>query len=348
MIKIAIVGCGRIFYKHKSAIEQSLKNKAIITGVCDSNKILADKASLELNVPAFYDINELIKNCSFDLVSILTPSGLHSKHVISFAGKCPYIIVEKPMCLNYEEGLQMVDICSTNNTSLFVVKQNRFNKPVIKLKSAIDNNDLGKIFLGTSRVRWTRTTEYYDQASWRGTWNLDGGVMANQASHHLDLLNWFLGGDPKSVFAKSIHCNKKIQAEDTATVIIDYGDDKLGLFEATTATRPKDLEGSVSILGAKGTVEIGGFAVNELKTWQIDGESELIDQSKYATKPPNVYGFGHEEFYKDIFRCINQNVKPLLTGEEGLKVVKLLNAIQSSIHLKKEINLDQKNFITPY
>lgn len=347
MLKIAILGCGRIYLKHKKAILESLEGKAIIVGVCDIVRKKADIASKELNVNAYYSIEDLKKNCKFDLISILTPSGYHAEHVVNFAGYCPYIVVEKPMCINYLDGLKMLEICSKKNSKLFVVKQNRFNKPIVSLKKAIDANELGTIFLATSRVRWTRDQNYFNQNNWRGKWKLDGGVLANQASHHLDLLNWILGEDIKSVFAKSLHINKSIEAEDTAAVIFGYESDKLGIIEATTATKPSDLEGSLSVLGSQGTVEIGGFAVNEMKIWKVknDKENDNFNMSEY---PSDVYGFGHGEFYKHIYKSINENLNSMLSGENGIKLIKILNAIQTSIYLKKEIMVDQENFISHY
>ena len=166
----------------------------------------------------------------------------------------------------------MIEACDKHGVKLFVVKQNRFNVPVVQLRKALDQGRFGKLIMGTVRVRWCRPQAYYDQDSWRGTWAYDGGVLTNQASHHVDLLEWMMG-DVESVFAKSKHALADIEAEDTAVVILKFRNGALGVIEATTAIRPKDLEGSISILGETGSVEVGGFAVNEMKTWNFSSYS---------------------------------------------------------------------------
>ena len=237
-----------------------------------------------------------------------------------------HIIVEKPMALRLSDADSMIRACDTAGIKLFVVKQNRFNLPVVKLKEALDEGRFGKLFLGTIRVRWCRTQEYYDQDSWRGTWAMDGGVLTNQASHHIDLLEWTVG-EIESVFAKSKTAVSDIEAEDTAVVIVKFRNGALGVIEATTAVRPKDLEGSISILGEKGTVEIGGFAVNEMKTWNFcDSSPEDKDiLTKYSVNPPNVYGFGHQAYYEHVVDCINNNKKHLVDGLEGRKSIELIS-----------------------
>ena len=192
-----------------------------------------------------------------------------------------------------------------------------------KLKELIKERKLGKLFLSTVRVRWSRDQEYYDQDDWRGTWKLDGGVITNQASHHIDLLEWMMGG-VKSVYAKSINALVKTEAEDTAVVILKFINGGLGIIEATTATRPVDLEGSLSVLGEKGTVVIGGFAVNKVITWKIRGIEE-INNNSFNENPQNVYGFGHLKFYMHVLNVLKGKEKNMLDGRSGKKVVEINN-----------------------
>jgi predicted dehydrogenase len=198
----------------------------------------------------------------------------------------------------------------------------------------------GKLVLGTVRVRWCRTQDYYDQDSWRGTWAYDGGVLTNQASHHIDLLEWMMG-DVESVFAKSATALVDIEAEDTAIVTLKFKSGALGIIEATTAARPKDLEGSISILGEKGTVEIGGFAVNEMRHWNfseaLPGDDEVFE--KFSVNPPNVYGFGHQAYYEHVVDCIKNEKKALVDGLQGRKSLELINAMYESIETGKEVFL---------
>jgi len=227
------------------------------------------------------------------------------------------------------------------------VKQNRYNKPVIKLKEAIDNGRFDKLFLGTVRVRWSRDQKYYKQNEWRGKWSMDGGVLSNQAIHHIDMLQWMMG-DVESVFAYSIQASAKIEAEDTATVNLKFKNGAIGLIEATTATRPKDLEGSISILGTGGTVVIEGFSVNKMKTWQFCEESQQ-DKSiieDYSENPSNINCYGHIEFYNSVIDSILNKKNHPLNANEAIKSLKLLCAIYESIETAKEVKLDKSKFNT--
>jgi predicted dehydrogenase len=194
--------------------------------------------------------------------------------------------------------------------------------------------------MGTVRVRWCRTQGYYDQDAWRGTWAMDGGVLTNQASHHVDLLEWMLG-DVESVFAKSRTALVDIEAEDTAVVLLKFRNGALGVIEATTAARPKDLEGSLSILGEKGSVVINGFAVNRMESWNFadplpEDESVLRD---FSVNPPDVYGFGHKSYYQHVVRCLENGDRQLVDGLEGRRSLELIMAVYESIETGKEVHL---------
>jgi len=328
-MNIALIGCGRISRKHIEAIE---KNKLNLVAVCD-----IDKTKNNFNTPFYSDYRQMLENEDIDIVSILTPSGYHYQHALDVLQYKKHLIIEKPMTLRFDEAEDLVKKAKRIGIKLFTVKQNRFNLPIKKLKEAINKNLLGDIFLATTRVRWTRTQEYYDLDYWRGTWKLDGGVISNQAIHHLDLL-LHLVGDIESVFVKSINAFAKIEAEDTAVATIKFKNGALGTFEATTATRPKDIEGSVSVLGSKGIVEVGGFAANKIVKWEV-GRKVYVD--KYTQNPPDVYGFGHVEFYKDVIESIKNNKKAICEMEEGIKSIKVMNAMYESIATNREIFLDE-------
>ena len=273
-------------------------------------------------------------------MSVLTPSGYHAENVVALAPYGKHIIVEKPMALKLSDADAMIEACDKNRVKLFVVKQNRFNLPVVKLREALVSGRFGKLVLGTVRVRWCRTQEYYDQDEWRGTWALDGGVIANQASHHVDLLRWMMG-EPVSVFAKSSTALVDIETEDTAVVVLRFLNGALGIIEATTATRPKDIEGAISVLGETGTVEIGGFAVNKMRIWEFakkePADKKVLEQ--YSVNPPNVYGFGHREYYQHAVDCILNDSQQLVDGLEGKKTLELILAIYESIETGKEVFL---------
>ena len=340
MLKFGLVGCGRIAKRHSELLGHNQIGHASLAAVCDIDEEKAKKIGEQFNVPYYTDMDEMMQKESIDVVSVLTESGYHAKHVINLAKYGKHILVEKPMALTLDDADAMIKACDENSCKLFVVKQNRFNVPVEKLREAMDEKRFGKLVLGTIRVRWSRDQNYYDQAWWRGRWDMDGGVLTNQASHHVDLLEYMMG-DVESVFAKSTTALVNIEAEDTAVVTVKFKNGALGIIEATTAVRPKDLEGSISILGETGTVEIGGFAVNKMLHWNFTDKKEGDDEvmEKYSVNPPNVYGFGHQAYYEHVVDSILNNKKQLVDGLVGRKSLELISAIYESIETGKEVFL---------
>jgi UDP-N-acetyl-2-amino-2-deoxyglucuronate dehydrogenase len=285
-------------------------------------------------------MDEMMQREQVDVAVVLTPSGLHAEHVISLSKYGKDIMVEKPMTLTLDDADTMIEACDRNGCQLFVIKQNRFNIPVVKLREAHQQGRFGKLVLGTVRVRWARHQPYYDQDAWRGTWLMDGGVLTNQASHHVDMLEWMMG-DVESVFAHATTALAKIEAEDTVVVTLKFKNGALGIIEATTATRPRDLEGSISILGAKGSVVIGGFAVNQMQSWAFEDEQEGDEDvlERYSVNPPNVYGFGHQAYYEHVVDCISNDGRNLVDGLQGRKSIELISAIYESVETGKEVFL---------
>ncbi len=332
MLKFALVGCGRIAKRHSELLGHNQIEGAGLVAVCDLEAAKAEAIAEKFDVPAFTDMHEMMKSVDIDVVVVLTESGYHARDVLALAPYGKHIVVEKPMALTLDDADAMIEACDRHAIRLFVVKQNRMNVPVVKLREAMEGGRFGKLVMGTVRVRWCRPQRYYDQDSWRGTWALDGGVLTNQASHHIDLLEWMMG-DVQSVYAESRTALVDIEAEDTAIVLLKFRSGALGVIEATTAARPKDLEGSISILGETGTVEIGGFAVNEMKVWQFE-EAEPQDADvleKYSVNPPNVYGFGHQAYYEHVVDSIVNDKRHLVDGLEGRRSLEVISAIYESI-----------------
>lgn len=339
-IKFALIGCGRISKRHSELLGNKQVTGAELVAVCDIDRERAELIGQQFTVPAYSDMHEMMKSELVDVVVVLTPSGLHAQNVVELAAYGKHIMVEKPMALTLDDADAMIKACSENNCKLFVIKQNRFNVPVVKLREALERGRFGRLILGTVRVRWARHQQYYDQDEWRGTWAMDGGVLTNQASHHVDLLEWMFG-PVDSVFARASTALADIEAEDTAVVTLKFRNGALGIIEATTATRPKDLEGSISVLGEKGTVVIGGFAVNKMDTWNFveleDGDDEVLNA--FSVNPPNVYGFGHKAYYEHVVNCIHNNSQHLVDGLEGRKSIELINAIYESVETGQEVFL---------
>ena len=348
-LNFALVGCGRIAKKHAELLGKNKIKGGRLAAVCDIQSERARQFGENYHVPWFTDMRKMMQDQpDLDVVCVLTPSGDHAQNVLELAQYRKHFVVEKPMALTLEDADKMIQACDRERIRLFVVKQNRWNQPVQRLRQALESGRFGKLVLGTVRVRWCRTQAYYDQDAWRGTWAMDGGVFSNQASHHVDLLEWMLG-EPESVYATASTRLVQIETEDTGVAVIKFRNGAIGVVEATTATRPSDLEGSLSLLGERGTVEIGGFAVNEMKVWNfvetLLEDEEVLENSR--ENPPNVYGFSHLPYLQHVVNCINDDSPALVDGLEGRKSLKLITAIYESIATGKEVQLGFRSHHSP-
>jgi UDP-N-acetyl-2-amino-2-deoxyglucuronate dehydrogenase len=330
-LRFAVVGCGRISEKHLSAITSEHVGGELVA-VCDLNEANAQAAAEKYKTKYYLNYHEMMqKHPEIDVVNVLTPTGYHAEHVIDLAQYGRHIVTEKPMALTVADCQQMIAATHRHGGRLFVVKQNRFNRAVQVTRQAYEQGRFGKLVMVTSRVRWRRTQQYYAQGSWRGTWELDGGVMSQQASHHLDLLQWFLGP------IETLQCQiatrlMQIEVEDTATAMFKAKSGALGAFEATVATRPEDLEGSLSILGEKGSVIIGGPAVNIIEYWNFEetlpGDASV--RQEFSQNVPNVYGHGHVPYLAHVAEAIVKDQPAMVDGEEGKKNIEILMALYES------------------
>lgn len=340
-VNFALVGCGRISAKYGEILTKGFVKGGRLIAACDPKDDRAEKFGARYGVPSYKCAHEMLKKeTSIDALCILTPSGMHAQHTIALTQYKKHMVVEKPMALTIDDADAMIHACDSAGVRLFVVKQNRYNKPVQRLRQAVEQERFGRIVMGTVRVRWCRRQDYYSQDDWRGTWELDGGVFTNQASHHVDLLEWMLG-DPISVFAKSSTTLVDIEVENSGVAVLKFKNGALGVIEVTTATRPRDLEGSISILGEHGSVVIGGFAVNEMTSWEfeddIDDTSEVMAET--LQNPPNVYGFGHVPYLENVVNCIHNEEPALVDGLEGRRSLELISAIYESVETGKEVYL---------
>jgi len=343
MLRFALVGCGRIAKRHAEILGNNQIEGAGLSAVCDLDVDKAASFSGKYSAPYFTDYHQMMREMGddIDVVSILTPSGLHARHCLDLCKYGKHLLVEKPMALQLSDADKMILACKKEGVKLFIVKQNRYNLPVLKLREALLDGRFGKLVMGTVRVRWCRDQNYYDRDPWRGTWALDGGVFANQASHHIDLLGLIMG-EVESVYALSKTALVNVEVEDSGLAILCFKSGALGSIEATTAARPKDIEGSISVLGEKGLVEIGGFAVNEIKQWNFANScpgDKNIDQ--YDQKPHDIYGFGHIDYLRDVVISILENKPEPVDGQEGRKSLRLISAIYRSIECGKEVFLSE-------
>jgi UDP-N-acetyl-2-amino-2-deoxyglucuronate dehydrogenase len=340
-IRIALIGCGRISQKHFMAIEKHAKDLELVA-VCDDDPEALEKAVSATGVKGYTNLDNLLHNSDADVISICTPSGLHPEQTCKIAAASRHVITEKPMATRWEDGLHMVRKCDEAGVRLFVVKQNRMNATLQLLKRAIEQKRFGRIYLVTLNVFWQRLQEYYDQADWRGTWEFDGGALMNQASHYIDLLDW-LFGPVESVQAMTATLARNIETEDTGVLNIRWRSGALGSVNVTLLTYPNNMEGSITILGEKGTARIGGIAVNEVQHWEFAKklpEDKNINQINYATT--SVYGFGHPLYYDNVIKVLRGKAEPETDGTEGLKSLELLIAAYISAQSGQKVSLPLK------
>ncbi len=337
-IKFAVIGCGRIARKHFMAIEEHKRNAELVA-VCDIDSQVLSEVKKEINVKGYSSLEETLKNSNADVFVLCTPSGLHPEQTILIAKNGRHVITEKPMATRLKNGKEMVSVCDQEGVHLFVVKQNRLNPTLQLLKKAIVEKRFGRIYMVNVNVFWTRPQEYYDQARWRGTWEFDGGAFMNQASHYVDLLDWLIG-PIESVHAYTATMERNIEVEDTGVANIKWRCGALGSVNVTMLTYPKNLEGSITILGEKGTVQVGGVAVNEIKHWEFSDEKDEDKKIRDANyQVDSVYGVGHPLYYENIINVIKGEDAPEINGREGLRSLETLIAIYTSARDGRRISL---------
>lgn len=338
--KVALVGCGRISQNHFDAIDAI--DGLSLSAVCDIVDERARSAGEKWGVPWFTSYDEMLAKAACDVVVIATPSGLHPAHGIKAAQAGKHVVSEKPMAITLASADALVKACDDAGVRLFVVKQNRLNPAIQLLRRAIDAGRFGRIYMANSTVRWARPQEYYDQAPWRGTWEFDGGAFMNQASHYVDLVQWLVG-PVESVLARTATLARRIEAEDSGAAILKFRSGAIGVLEVTMLAYPRNLEGSITIIGETGTVKIGGTAVNKVDHWQFasyDDDDKLIDQA--ATNPPNVYGFGHQGYYRNVLAVLRGEATPDTDGRSGRKSLELILGIYESAKTGREVPLPLK------
>ena len=344
-LNVFLVGCGRIARKHVDAIKQ-LNNPGIaLKAICD----VSESAMQSLNTPedvfktTDYMDSKILKDVN--LCVIATESGSHFSIAKGLLERGQNVLIEKPVTLKLSDTHELISTAQKYGRKIYVVKQNRYNLPVEKVRNAFESNLLGKLNIGTVRVRWKRDQTYYDQAPWRGTWSSDGGVITNQAIHHIDLLQWFMG-EVVEVYAYSKTFGVHIETEDTLVAILKFKSGALGTIEATTALRPKNIEGSLSLIGSQGSAEIGGFAVNELLHLNLNDGSEWQKKDIIATKDTSdVYGSGHLKVYHEVYKSLNGAPNTAVEASEAIKSLKLIHMIYRSIETGKPVQADQAEMI---
>jgi len=337
-VRFALAGCGRIAANHAEALHKHAE-RAELVAVCDTDAIALAAMATRTGARPFDSYAAMLGAADVDCVVLTTPSGLHPQQAIDAAAAGRHVMTEKPMATRWADGLAMVKACDEAGVRLFVVKQNRRNRTLQLLRQAIRLGRFGRIYMVTVNVFWSRPQSYYDSAPWRGTWEFDGGAFMNQASHYVDLLDWLIG-PVESVMAYTGTLARNIEVEDTGVAALKWRNGAMGSVNVTMLTYPKNLEGSITVLGEHGSARIGGVAVNKIEHWQFARPHEMDDQlddASYATT--SVYGFGHPLYYDNVIRTLRGECEPETDGREGLKSLELLIAMYRSARDGKRINL---------
>lgn len=331
MYSFALAGCGRISKNHIDALaELEKEGRAKLVACCDPVADRACAVAEKTGCQAFPSIGSMLDAVRADVLSICTPSGLHPDHVEQAARRGVHALSEKPAGTSLHSVDRAIDACDQGGVHYFVVKQNRFNKTIRLVRRALEEGRFGRLYMLSSNVYWTRPQDYYDQAKWRGTREFDGGALSNQASHYVDMIQW-MGGAVESVHAFAATLARRIEAEDSIVVNLRYRSGALGSINVTNLAYPKNLEGSLVILGERGTVRIGGVALNTIESWQFADSHPMDDEVEQAnTNPPSVYGFGHLPYYRHVADVLDGTAEPLLTGREGRKSVEIIEAAYES------------------
>ncbi len=337
-IRLGLVGCGRIAANHFNAIACHA-DRCELVGVCDVDSDAMARAAASTGARPFRTLTDMLAKSNVDAVVIATPSGLHPSQAVEIAHAGRHVITEKPMATRWEDGKRMVAACDEAGVRMFVVKQNRRNATLQLLKSAVDKKRFGRIYMVNLNVFWTRPDDYYRSAKWRGTWEFDGGAFMNQASHYVDLIDWIIG-PVESLQAYTATLARDIEVEDTGVISLRWRNGALGSMNVTMLTYPRNLEGSITILGEKGTVKIGGVAVNEVQQWEFSEPHDddlLVRDASYQTT--SVYGFGHPLYYDNVLQVLRGVAEPETDGREGLKSLEVLIAAYMSARDGKRVAL---------
>ena len=350
-MRYALIGCGRISPNHIMAAKN---NHLDIVAVCDIvkenalDKIL--KFDLDANkVKVYEDYRDMLEKEKPELVAIATESGKHADIALKCIAAGCHVIIEKPIALSIADADAIIQAGKEKGVLVCANHQNRFNKSIQEIRKAIEKNRFGKLLYGTAHIRWARNHEYYDRASWRGTWEQDGGALMNQCIHDIDLLRWMMGDEIDMVYGMTDRLmHPYIEAEDLGLAIVKFKNGSYGTIEGTTNVYPKNLEETLYIFGEKGTVKAGGEAVNIIEEWKFSdyfGDEEDV-KKECSENPPNVYGFGHSKLYKNVINAIEGKEDLVVDGEAGKRALEIVLAIYKSAAEGKPVKLPLKECST--
>jgi predicted dehydrogenase len=336
-LRFGLIGCGRVAPRHAESIN-SLPG-AVLAAVADIRESRALRFAASYRAEPYTDYRSVLDRTDVDVVNVCVPSGLHAQVVIDVLQAGKHVIVEKPIALSLADADRMIAAARSARRKLCVVLQNRYNPPMQDLKRVVESGRLGRLLLGNATVRWYRPQEYYEDG-WHGTWAMDGGALMNQSIHHIDALQWLLGR-PESVFAYSATLAHRMEAEDIGVATVRFRGGTLGVVEGSTVTYPENLEGSVAVFGERGSLKVGGTALNRKVIWKVEGELEHEKEllTREQVDPPSVYGTSHRAVIADMMEAILAGRAPKTDGAEAKKSLALVLAMYESARTGHPVNL---------
>ncbi len=337
-LRFGIIGCGRVAPRHAQSILE-IPNAELIA-VADEILSRAQNFETKYDAQPYADYQELLLRDDIDVVNVCVPSGLHKQVALDVIASGKHVIVEKPIALSTSDANEMIQAAEDANVKLSVILQNRYNAPMVEIYDAVKSGKIGKVLLGNATVRWYRPQSYYEDG-WHGTWAMDGGALMNQSIHHIDALQWLVG-DVESVFAYTGTQAHDMEAEDTGVVVLRFKNGALGSIEGSTITYPQNIEGSVAVFGEKGSLKIGGTALNRKVLWRIDGE--LQNEREIITAdvidPPSVYGASHRLVIEEMMEAIHEDRLSKTHGAEGKRSLALVQAIYESARTGQPVDVN--------
>lgn len=336
--RVGLIGCGRVSPRHLDSLREL--PEARVVAVSDVIEGRAARAAKDHGAAIHTDYRELLDRSDVDIVHICTPSGLHASMSTDALEAGKHVLVEKPMALSLGDADRMIETARRCGRRLGVVLQNRYNPPMQELRRVVDEGRLGRLLLGSVTVRWFRPQEYYEDG-WHGTMAMDGGSLMNQSIHHIDALQWILG-PVESVFAYTATLAHKMEAEDVGVATVRFRDGSLGVIESSTFTYPENLEGSLAVFGERGSVKVGGTALNRKVLWKIGGELEherevLVHEQ---IDPPSVYGYSHQAVIAEFLSAVREEREPATHGHEARKSVAMVLAMYQSARDGRSVDMD--------
>ena len=353
-LRYALIGCGRIAPNHIAAVMNNA-DELELCAVCDpvvermENVLAPVPEEQRAQIRRYADYREMLEKEHPQLCAVATESGEHARIGMDVIRAHSNIIIEKPIALSIKDARALIAEAQKQGVKLCACHQNRFNKSIQKIRSAMEEKRFGRMLHGAAHIRWNRGPSYYEQAKWRGTWAQDGGALMNQCIHNIDLLRWMMGDEVTEVMAYTDNLQHDyIQAEDLGMALVRFANGSYGLIEGTTNIYPRNLEETLYLFGENGTVKAGGKSVNIIENWDFRDNADNAEEVKqqYCENPPNVYGYGHTPLYADVIDAIRRDRAPYVDGKAGLRALELVLAIYKSAAEHRPVQLPLEDCAT--